>query len=111
MILKLPCSQTGAVGKDGPSAGVTIVTALVSLFTGRIVSPDTAMTGEMTLRGLVLPVSFPEIRMLSLTSMICMSRSVESKVKYWLLIGVEFGESSFQKETRKTCKKFLILFG
>lgn len=47
----------GAVGKDGPSAGITIVTSLVSLFTGRIVSPDTAMTGEMTLRGLVLPVS------------------------------------------------------
>lgn len=46
----------GAVGKDGPSAGVTIVTALVSLFTGRVVRPDTAMTGEMTLRGLVLPV-------------------------------------------------------
>lgn len=46
----------GAVGKDGPSAGVTIVTSLVSLFTGRIVRPDTAMTGEMTLRGLVLPV-------------------------------------------------------
>jgi ATP-dependent Lon protease len=46
----------GAVGKDGPSAGVTILTALVSLFTGRIVSQDTAMTGEITLRGLVLPV-------------------------------------------------------
>jgi len=46
----------GAVGKDGPSAGVTILTALVSLFTGRIVAQDTAMTGEITLRGLVLPV-------------------------------------------------------
>lgn len=47
----------GAVGKDGPSAGVTIVCALVSLFTGKIVSSDVAMTGEITLRGLVLPVS------------------------------------------------------
>lgn len=46
----------GAVGKDGPSAGVTIVTVLVSLFTGRIVRSDVAMTGEITLRGLVLPV-------------------------------------------------------
>jgi ATP-dependent Lon protease len=46
----------GAVGKDGPSAGVTIVTALVSLFTGKVVSSDVAMTGEITLRGLVLAV-------------------------------------------------------
>jgi len=46
----------GAVPKDGPSAGVTIFTALVSLFSGRRVRPDTAMTGEATLRGRVLPV-------------------------------------------------------
>ena len=47
----------GAVSKDGPSAGVTITTVLVSLFTERCVRSDTAMTGEITLRGLVLPVS------------------------------------------------------
>ncbi|KAM7530927.1 hypothetical protein LguiB_034337 [Lonicera macranthoides] len=46
----------GAIPKDGPSAGVTLVTALVSLFSQRKVRADTAMTGEMTLRGLVLPV-------------------------------------------------------
>lgn len=46
----------GAVCKDGPSAGVTIVTVLVSLFTGRTVLPNVAMTGEITLQGLVLPV-------------------------------------------------------
>ena len=46
----------GAVPKDGPSAGVTIFSALVSLFTGRRVKPETAMTGECTLRGRVLPV-------------------------------------------------------
>ena len=46
----------GAVGKDGPSAGSAIVVALVSLFTGRVVRSDTAMTGEVTLRGLILPV-------------------------------------------------------
>ena len=45
-----------AVHKDGPSAGITLATALVSLFTGRAVRGDTAMTGELSLRGLVLPI-------------------------------------------------------
>ena len=46
----------GATPKDGPSAGQALVTTLVSLFTGRPVRGDVAMTGEITLRGLVLPV-------------------------------------------------------
>ncbi len=46
----------GAVPKDGPSAGITLTTALTSLVTERAVSPEIAMTGEVSLRGVVTPI-------------------------------------------------------
>src|SRR5207302_342368 len=74
----------GAVPKDGPSAGVAMATALASLYTQTPIRNDTAMTGEVTLTGLVLPVG-------------------GIKRRGWRPTARAFGRSFFPNKTKKIC--------
>jgi len=87
----------GAVPKDGPSAGVTIVTSLASTFTGRKVRSHLAMTGEITLRGKVLPVGGIKEKILAAkragikTVMLCeKNRKDIEEIKPEYIAGLEF---------------------
>ncbi len=87
----------GAIPKDGPSAGITMLTTLASLYTQRLVAADLAMTGEMTLRGKVLPVGGIKEKVLAAVragiKTLIMSRENEkdvSEIKASYLEGITF---------------------
>ncbi len=87
----------GAIPKDGPSAGITIATAMLSVFTNRPVKRTLAMTGEITLRGNVLPIGGLKEKVLAarrmgITSIVCpkLNRKELDEVPQQLKRGIEF---------------------
>jgi ATP-dependent Lon protease len=88
----------GAIPKDGPSAGVSMVTSMVSLFTGRPVRRDLAMTGEITLRGRVLPVGGVKEKLLAAT-----------RADIWNVIIPETNEKDLSEVDGKLLRKVNVI--
>ena len=87
----------GAIPKDGPSAGITIATAMLSVFTNRPVKRSLAMTGEITLRGNVLPVGGIKEKILAarragITTLVCpkLNKQELDEVPAHVRRGIEF---------------------
>lgn len=90
----------GAIPKDGPSAGVTIFCALASIYLGRCVKFDTAMTGEISLRGLVLPVGGIKEKVIA---------AVRANIKTVLLPARNKKDFAEIPDSAKTALKFIWL--
>ena len=98
----------GAIPKDGPSAGITMLTSMASLFTQRLVRSDLAMTGEITLRGKVLPVGGIKEKVLAAvrggikTLIMCSENEKDvSEIKQEYIEGIEITYVSHMEEVLK----------
>lgn len=101
----------GATPKDGPSAGVTIITALVSLATGKPVRPDVAMTGEVSLKGKVLTVGGIKEKAIAVKRRLNLETRAFCHLSYsfFRLVAVALPALFYLLKTRRTLKSYLAL--